>query len=218
MQILILNLLCRALTKAEANLRDILVRVKVKLDKNCKLLSEPENNGTITFDLKIPVGQERSQSYDVSVETGSLSSSTSSVRINAEAEQIWEKRRNFCKFCGKVEAPHKFSADLPFQTGCKDTVCRSDLDLDVFMEGLETEPHYVIGSSARITLAVIVSNKDQGEPAYKPAVTVKYPGNLQLSQQIDGCVQRNPDPSDSSQEQTLNCLMSGPIFPGDNKM
>ena len=211
-------LLFRAVTKGKANLRDILVRVHVKLDKNCKLLSEPENNGTITFDLKVPLGQDRSKSFDVSVETGSLSSSTSSVKINAEAQQIWEKRRSFCKFCGKVESSHKFAAELPFQTGCKDSVCRSDLDLDVFMEGLETEPHYVIGSSARINLAVIVSNKDEGEPAYKPAVTVKYPGNLQLSQQIDGCVQKNPDPSDSAQEQTLNCLLSGPIFPGDNKM
>ena len=204
------------MTKAKAALRDVLVRVKVRLDKNCKLLSDPENNGTITFDLKVPLGQKRSQTFDVSVETGSLSSATSSVRISAEAEQIWEKSRNFCKFCGKVEAPYKFSAKLPFQTGCKDSVCRSDLDLDVFMEGLETEPYYVIGSSARINLAVIVSNKDVGEPAYKPAVTVKYPGNLQLSQQIDGCVQKNPD--DSFQEQTLNCLLSGPIFPGDNKM
>ena len=212
------NLLFRAVTKAKANLRDILVRVHVKLDKNCKLISDPENNGTIIFDLKVPLGQERSQSFDVSVQTGSLSSSTSSVKINAEAQQIWEKRRSFCKFCGKVESSHKFAAELPFQTGCKDSVCRSDLDLDVFMEGLETEPHYVIGSSARINLAVIVSNKDEGEPAYKPAVTVKYPGNLQLSQQIDGCVQKNPDPSDSGQEQTLNCLLSGPIFPGDNKM
>ena len=41
------NLLFRAVTKAKANLRDILVRVHVKLDKNCKLISEPENNGTI---------------------------------------------------------------------------------------------------------------------------------------------------------------------------
>ena len=94
------------MTKAKAALRDVLVRVKVKLDKNCKLLSDPENNGTITFDLKVPLGQERTQTFDVSVETGSLSSSTSSVRISAEAEQIWEKSRNFCKFCGKVEAPY----------------------------------------------------------------------------------------------------------------
>ena len=207
----------RALTKAKANLRDILVQVKIKLDKNCQLLSEPENNGTVIFDLKVPVGQERSQSYGVSVETGALSSSTSSVLISAEAEQVWEKTRSFCRHCGKVEAPLKFSAELPFQTGCKDSVCRSDLSLDMFMEGLETEPYFVIGSSTRINLIVIVSNKDQGEPAYKPAVTVKYPGNLQLSQQIDGCVQRNPDLSDSNTEQTLNCLLSGPIFPGDNK-
>ena len=200
-------------------MRDIHVKVKVDLDKNCQLISEPENNGTIIFELRVPMGQERSQSYDVSVETGSLSSATSSVRVNVEAEQIWEKRTTFCKFCGKVdEAIHKFAGILPFQTGCKDSVCRSDLDVDVFMEGLETEPHYVIGSSARINLVVIVSNKDLGEPAYKPAVTVKYPGSLQLSQQIDGCVQKNPDQSDSTQEQTLNCLLSGPIFPGDNKM
>ena len=135
--------------------------------------------------------------------------------MSGVVEQIQEKSQNFCKECGKVGEPHKFAAELPFQTGCLESTCKSDLGLDVFMKDLESEPGYVIGSTSKLVLGVIVNNKINGEPAYKPAISLVYPAKLKLSQLIANCNEKSEEEDPSKPERRLTCLLNGPIFPGD---
>ena len=133
-----------------------------------------------------------------------LSSSVSKLSFTALVSQVPEPTQNFCQECGIVEAPKTVSADLQFQTGCESETCKSDLKLDVFMKDYETEPYFVIGSSKKLTIAVLVENI-YGEPAYAPSVEIVYPPKLKLSQIVSGCEGRES-------QNRLTCRLPGPIF------
>ena len=208
----IMYFIFRARTRRDSYVSLVNSKVTVKLDKNVQLVDNPEKR-TIKYNVKVPVGTSKTKLFQLQVSSGTLSSSTTSLRMSAEVEQIKEKTQKFCKECGQVGEPHKFTADLPFQTGCLESICKSDLGLDVFMKDMESEPGYVIGSTSKLVLGVIVNNKINGEPAYKPTISIVYPFKLKLSQSIANCNEKNEGPDRT--ERRLVCGVNGPIFPGD---
>ena len=95
-------------------------------------------------------------------------------------------------------------------------MCRSDLGVDIYLQDLETEPWYVIGSTPSLVLGAVVANKEAGEPAYNPALRLRYPATLHLKQMISNCVEKNTDSEDRNSERTLVCKIPGPLFPGNS--
>merc|ERR1719369_1666315 len=130
-------------------------------------------------------------------------STLSKLRMTATVEQIEFATDSFCKECGRAEGSHQLENQIAFQTGCKSVKCISDLKVDAFMQDQERYP-YVIGSSDKLVLVVIVYNID-GEPAYKPRVKIRYPKSLQLTKRV--CEQ-----SEADDYGLLSCHLPGPIL------
>ena len=183
--------------------------MSVNLDKNTELVNDP-NKTVLEFTQRIPVGgQEAKKSFNIKANVDS--SSTSSIKMKGEMEQVMEKSYRFCPNCGVALEPAIFSSDITFQTGCKNKVCRSDLTLDAFMKDMEREPYFVIGSSSKMVVSVIVKNQEESEPAYKPKVIIKYPASLKISQLIVDC-------GDNEEDKILTCYFPGPLLQGADRM
>ena len=138
-----------------------------------------------------------------------LTSSTKSLRMQGRVEQIPAPSSGyFCGDCGVVRKPHTFTGELPFQTGCRYEKCQSDLFLDVKINQLAEGEAFVIGSSPVLLVSVSLQNTREGEPAYLPRLSVKYPGVVELKQEISSCYQHGLQ---------LDCSLPGPIMPGDSQ-
>merc|ERR1711936_1029186 len=86
--------------------------------------------------------------------------------------------------------------------------CISDLKVDVDIQDQERYP-YVIGSSDKLILAVIVYNID-GDPAYKPRLKIRYPKSLQVAKRV--C-----EESEAEDYGLLSCHLPGPILRSGNQ-
>ena len=188
---------------------DVYSKVTVRIDKNSEI-SDDGASREIVYNVRIPVGAG-SKCKDVSMIATSttLTSTTKSLRMKGEVEQILESSRAFCAECGLVREKKKFDGELPFQTGCNSEICLSDLRVGLYIKDLGKDQPYLIGSSDGLVLGVTVENGMEGEPAYLPSLTVRYPISLQLKQELSSCQHRQ-----TPQHGLLVCSLTGPIVPG----
>ena len=139
-----------------------------------------------------------------------LTSSTKSLRMQGRVEQIPAPSSGyFCGDCGVVRKPHTFTGELPFQTGCNSDICQSDLGLELTINQLSEAESFVIGSSDLLVVVVTVENTMEGEPAYLPRLSLKYPLILGLKQALSSCHHR-----ETPQSGILACSLPGPLLPG----
>ena len=198
-------------------MRNIKSKVTVIIDKNSQL-SDDRRSDKIEYTQLIPVGaggaggDKQCRTVSMIATSTTLTSTTKSLRMLGRVEQIPESSGSFCGDCGVVKEGQKFSGELPFQTGCNSDICQSDLGLELTINQLTQAESFVIGSSAQLVLAVTVQNTMEGEPAYLPRLTLKYPNILELKQSLSSCHQR-----DTPQYGVLACSLPGPILPGDRQ-
>ena len=186
------------------SVRNINTKVTVIIDKNSQI-SGDKRSEKIEYTERIPVGGEKQCWTESMIATSTtLTSTTKSLRMLGQVEQIPESPGSFCGDCGVVREPHKFSGELPFQTGCNSDICQSDLGLEVTINQLSEAESFVIGSSPLLSVAVTVQNTMQGEPAYLPRLTLKYPKLLELKQDLSSCHHR-----DTPQYGLLACSLPG---------
>ena len=197
----------------QKSVSSVKARVTVMLDKNTQLVNDPDRD-PIEYEVRIPVGRKSERSFDVIVNSESLSSSTASIKMSATVAQVHEDSYSFCRDCGVARDVAKFSSEIPFQTGCRRETCQSDLSLEVFIPEMENEPYFVIGSTSKLKVGIIVNNLErrEGETSYKPTISIKYPTKLKLFQLIAdaNCV-------DNQLEKNIICQLQGPITPGNYK-
>ena len=194
------------------SVRNINTKVTVIIDKNSQI-SGDKRSEKIEYTERIPVGGEKQCWTESMIATSTtLTSTTKSLRMLGQVEQIPESPGSFCGDCGVVREPHKFSGELPFQTGCNSDICQSDLGLEVTINQLSEAESFVIGSSDLLVVVVTVENTMQGEPAYLPRLSLKYPLILGLKQALSSCNHR-----ETPQSGILACSLPGPLLPGDRQ-
>ena len=193
----------------EQYVRDINSKVTVIIDKNSQI-SDDTRSDTIQFTERIPVGGDKKCRTESMIATSTtLTSTTKSLRMLGQVEQIPESSGSFCADCGLVRRPHKFSGELPFQTGCNSDICQSDLGLELSINQLAEGEAFVIGSSALLVLEVTVQNTMEGEPAYLPRLSLRFPRVLELKQALSSCNHR-----ETPRGGILACSLPGPLLPG----
>ena len=201
-----------ASTVLDQYVRNINSKVTVIIDKNSQI-SDDRRSEKIEYTELIPVGGEKQCRTESMLATSTtLTSTTKSLRMLGRVEQIPESRGSFCGDCGLVKEPLKFTGELPFQTGCNSDICQSDLGLELNINQLAEGEAFVIGSSPLLSVVVTVQNTMQGEPAYLPRLTFKYPKILELKQELSSCNHR-----ETPQYGLLACSLPGPILPGDRQ-
>ena len=197
-----------ASTVLDHHVRNINSKVTVIIDKNSQI-SDDRRSDKIEYTELIPVGGEKQCRTESMIATSTtLTSTTKSLRMLGQVEQIPESSGSFCAECGLVRRPHKFSGELPFQTGCNSDICQSDLGLELSINQLAEGEAFVIGSSPVLVASVTLQNTREGEPAYLPRLSLKYPGVVELKQEISSCYQHGLQ---------LDCSLPGPIMPGDSQ-
>ena len=181
-------------------------RVTVKIDKNSEFISSPDDKES-TFDVFAPVGsEEKCTALPMKASSTISATSVPYLTMRATVEQVFESSSQaFCKECGRVREKHQFKNEITLQTGCKSDKCISDLQVESYVADQERGP-YVIGSTKKLVLGVIVSNQ-AGEPAYAPNVLIKYPKSLQLVKSVHNCEQ-----SEAEDYGRLSCRLPGPIL------
>ena len=179
-------------------------KVTVRIDKNAEFTDFPGIKESI-FEIYAPVGRDEECKVFTMKPALMFSTNTiSSLRMSATVEQMDSSSQSFCKECGKVQSKHQFDNQIALKTGCQSDKCISDLKVEAYMEDQERSP-YVIGSSDKLALGVIVSNIN-GEPAYMSVLQVKYPKSLQLSKSVHNCKQ-----SEAEDYGRLSCYLTNPL-------